>query len=214
MMENIDERMEHESMMKSLQNLGLFKLGWVACVYFAAVGQISLSLLAVGIVVAIHLARTPVPAKEAFFLACAGLLGLGWESVVVSTGLLQYTGQVAGTLLAPSWIVAMWLLFGTTINHGFSWIKRHWAIGAVFGLVGGPMAFYGGSMMNAVTFTQTLPALLLLGAGWAILLPLLCLVSDTITDSELLEPPVAGAGRDVVRLRDLPATQQEVVSHG
>lgn len=201
-------------MMKSLQNLGLFKLGWVACVYFAAVGQTTLSLLAVAVVVALHLARTSVPAKEALFLACAGLVGLVWESVVVSTGLLQYTGQANGSWLAPTWIVAMWVLFATTINHGFSWIKRHWAIGAVFGLVGGPMAFYGGSMMNAVAFTQTLPALLLLGAGWAVLLPLLCLISDTLTDSELLEPQAEKTGRAVVRLRGVPATQQGVASHG
>jgi hypothetical protein len=201
-------------MVGSIQNLTLFKLGWLACVYFAAVGQPMLSLLAVAAVASLHLTRVPVPAKEAFFLVSAGLIGLVWESLVVSTGLVQYTGQAAGSWLAPSWIVAMWVLFGTTINHGFSWTKRHWAIGAAFGLVGGPMAFYGGSAMGAVEFTHTLAALALLGVGWAVLLPLLSLLSDTLTDSELLEPSGEGGKRTVMRLSGLPVAQERLVNHG
>jgi hypothetical protein len=174
--------------MKSLQNLVLFKLGWVACILFAAAGQPLLSILSVALVAGIHLARVAVPAKEAMFLLIAGLLGLVWESIVVNTGLLQYIGTDGADWVAPAWIVAMWVLFGTTINHGLSWLKRHWALSVSFGLFGGPMAFYAGSKMGAVQFTDTILALGVLGAGWALLLPLACLISDTITDSEWFEP--------------------------
>lgn len=173
---------------KTIRNLVLFKLGWVACILFAAAGRPELSLLSVAGVVVIHLASVAVPLKEAFFLLCAGLMGLLWESLMLNTGLLQYVGEGPGSWLAPIWIVAMWLLFATTINHGLSWVKRHWVLAAFFGLLGGPMAFYGGSAMGAVQFTDTPLALATIGAGWAFLLPALCLLSDTLTDSEFLEP--------------------------
>ena len=138
---------------------------------------------------------------------------LAWESIVVNTGLLQYIGTDGAAWVAPAWIVAMWVLFGTTINHGLSWLKRHWALSVSFGLFGGPMAFYAGSKMGAVQFTDTLMALAVLGAGWAVLLPLACLISDAITDSEWLEPelPPAAGSAD---LEPVHITHEQVLNHG
>lgn len=173
---------------KTLINLILFKAGWVACVMLAASGRPQWAALAVAVVVAIHLLRVAVPVKEALFLLCAGLVGLAWESLLVNSGLLGYpTGGPSGGW-APYWIVAMWVLFATTINHGFAWIKRNWMLSSVMGLVGGPMAFFAGAGMGAVTFSNTLVALAAIGAGWAILLPLLVLIADTLIDSPFLEP--------------------------
>lgn len=199
--------------MKTIQNLLLFKLGWIACILFAAAGQPLLSMLAVAAVAALHLARVAVPAKEALFLLSALAIGLAWESVVVNTGLLQYVGVPSDAWLAPAWIVAMWLLFATTINHGLSWLKRHWVLPAIFGLVGGPMAFYAGSKMGAVQFTDTFYAMALLGAGWAILLPLTCLLSDVITDSEILEPE-SGRARQPAGLEPVHVTHRAAIDHG
>ena len=199
-------------MFKTAQNLILFKLGWVACILFAAAGLPLMSLVSVAFVAAIHLARVAVPLKEALFLLCAGMMGLAWESLVVNTGLLQYVGVSGEDWLAPSWIIAMWVLFGTTINHGLSWLKRHWALPVAFGLFGGPMAFYAGSQMGAVEFSNTLLALGLLGAGWAVLLPLACLLADTITDSEFLEPENHAARK--AAMEPVHITHQQAISHG
>jgi hypothetical protein len=104
------------------------------------------------------------------------------------TGLIEYPGTSTGSLLAPYWIVAMWVLFATTINYGFKWIKRHWALASIFGLLGGPMAFYAGTAAGAASFSNTAVALAVIGAGWAVLLPLLAVLADTIIDSAWLEP--------------------------
>ena len=177
-----------------LMNLVLFKAGWVACVALAARDLPALSTLAVGVVVLIHLFAVAVPVKEAVFLLAAAVIGLVWESLLLSTGLIQYleSSQYGGW--APHWIVAMWVLFATTINHGLSWVKRNWMMSAVAGLLGGPLAFYAGSGMGAVTFPNPAMALAVIGMGWAVLLPLVVLVSDTITDSEILEPDAPAAG--------------------
>jgi hypothetical protein len=173
-----------------VKNLVLFKLGWVACVMLAAAGKPLLATLAVTAVVAIHLVSVPVAVKEALLLMAACLMGLIWESILVSTGVLQYPGHAAESGLAPHWIVAMWVLFATTINHGLSWVKKHWAIAAVAGLLGGPMAFFGGMNVGAVEFSHTLASLAVIGAGWAVLLPTLVWISDVIIDSPWLEPPL------------------------
>ena len=175
-------------MFGAIQNLAFFKIGWLACILLAAAGKPALATLAVAVVVVLHLARAPVPVKEALLLAIAGLIGLGWESLVVFSGLIEYPAISSAYPLAPFWIVAMWVLFATTINHGLKWIKRHWAIAALAGAVGGPMAFYGGAAMGAAQFSEPALALAVIGAGWAVLLPLLAIISDTIIDSEWLEP--------------------------
>ena len=182
-------------MIRLVLNLVLFKGGWVACVMLAAQDLPLLATLAVAAVVLIHLLVVPVPVKEAVFLSTAALIGLGWESLVLATGLLQYPASSQFGAWAPHWIVAMWVLFATTVNYGLSWVKRSWTLAAIMGLIGGPMAFFAGAGLGAVTFTNTPLALALIGAGWAVLLPLLVLISDTITDSEFLEPDAVSADR-------------------
>ena len=176
-------------MFGAVQNLIFFKAGWLACILFAAAGKPALATLAVAAVVTFHLFRAPVPVKEALLLAIAGLIGLAWESFMVSTGLITYPATAVADSWAPYWIVAMWVLFATTVNYGFRWLKRHWALAVIFGAVGGPMAFFGGAAMGAAQFSNTPLALAVIGLGWAVLLPLLCLISDSIIDSEFLEPP-------------------------
>ena len=175
-------------MKSQIKNLVMFKIGWVACVGLAAAGQPLWATAAVAAVVALHLLSVPVMVKEALLLSSAAVIGLAWESLLVWSGLLSYPASGEFTPLAPYWIVAMWVLFATTINHGLSWTKRSWHVSALAGMIGGPMAFYGGAAMGAVEFSHTLTALAVIGAGWAVLMPLLVLVSDTIIDNAWLEP--------------------------
>jgi hypothetical protein len=174
-------------MTKNIKNLVLFKLGWVACVAFAAAGDPGLATLAVAAVVAAHLVAVPAAIKEAALLASAGAIGMAWESLLVSFGLVSYPGSASDASFAPYWIVAMWVLFATTINHGLAWTKRSWYVASIAGLIGGPLAFLGGANLGAVEFENTVAAMLAIGIGWAILLPALTLVAETIIDSTWME---------------------------
>ncbi|MDT8319951.1 MAG: DUF2878 domain-containing protein [Xanthomonadales bacterium] len=171
-----------------LKNLLLFKAGWVACVVLAARDQPQLAALAVAAVVLIHLDSVAVPVKEALLLVAAAVVGLVWESFMVWTGLLMYSQSNPSGFFAPYWIVAMWVLFATTINHGLAWVKRNWMMSAGAGLLGGPLAFYAGAGMGAVSFSNIAAALVVIGLGWAVLLPMLVLLADTLIDSTFLEP--------------------------
>ena len=156
-----------------VKNLLLFKVGWLACVIGAAQGIAWLGTATVALVVAEHLRKSMQPSREMVLLTAAGLVGLVWESTLVATGLIEY----GSGLIAPYWIIAMWILFATTLNIGMQWVKKHWLVAAVAGAIGGPVAFAGGERLGAVTFTDPL-SLFVIGLGWAILLPILAEVAQ------------------------------------
>jgi hypothetical protein len=46
-------------------------------------------------------------------------------------------------------------------------------IAALFGALGGPLAYWGGAQLGAVILVETVPALVALSIGWGVLTPLL-----------------------------------------
>ena len=164
-------------MKSALINLIAFKAGWAAVILAAAARQPEFGLLAVAIVVALHLARTPRVEPEMYILAAAAGIGLVWESLLVAGGLLVYDAGTLAQGLAPYWIVAMWVLFATTLNVGMRWLRKSVFVAAAAGAIGGPMAFIAGEAAGAVSFTEPTVTLLAIGAGWMILLPALVQLS-------------------------------------
>lgn len=164
-------------MKPTIINFLLFKLGWVACVMGAAREMSWVGLVAVAMVCAVHLALASRPARELVLLAAAAFIGVTWESVLVAQGLLDYgrTGSPPG--IAPYWIVAMWVLFATTLNVSMNWLKKHPLLSVVAGAIGGPMAFVAGERLGAVQFADEALSLAVIGVGWALLLPILVWVA-------------------------------------
>ena len=78
---------------------------------------------------------------------------------------------LAGT--APHWIIALWALFATTLNLSLRWLHGRWWLSALFGAIAGPLAFYAGSRLGAVRFSEPAIALAWLALGWGLLTPLL-----------------------------------------
>lgn len=186
----------------SVKNFVLYNVGWFATVYFAAQGQAWIANCVIALVVSAHLLSIAAWKKEALMLALAGLIGIVWETALVTTGILSYPASPGFGMLAPSWIVAMWVLFATTINVSLSWVKRSLWIAAVFGAVGGPLAFVAGKAFGAVAFGHPVLSPLVIGAGWAILLPLLCRIADAINDSALFEPRTRPTTRQAAKNTD------------
>lgn len=172
----------------SVKNFVLYNIGWFAAVFFAAQGQAWIGNAAIALVVAAHLLSVPSWKKEALLLAFAALIGVVWETALVWNGVLSYPASPGIGMLAPSWIVAMWVLFATTINVSLSWVKRSWWLASLFGAIGGPLAFAAGKAIGAVAFGDPVTTPLIIGAGWAVLLPLLCRIADAINASDFMEP--------------------------
>lgn len=163
-----------------LLNVILQQAGWFACVLGAAHGAPVLGPAVVAGVVAAHLSLAARPVREASLILTAGLLGGLWESAIVAAGWIEYPSGTMGRNLAPYWIVAMWMLFATTLNVSLRWLRSRLGVAALVGGLAGPLAFYGGARLGGVVFVDATSALLALSVGWAVLLPVMIRVSTRL----------------------------------
>ena len=126
-------------------------------------------------------------AKEALLLVTVAAIGLGWETVLKSSGVISFAGQGQGAGLAPLWAAGLWMLYACTINNALRVTKRSWLYSALAGTILGTSIYFIASIIGAVTLHFDLISLAVIAAGWAALLPALNLLADTIIDSEWLE---------------------------
>ena len=167
-------------------NLAVFKVAWTAVVVSAAAGVPVIGAIAVAIAVGIRLWSCDNPEAEIRLLLVAATMGLAWESALVLAGLLEYSSGTWMPGLAPYWIVAMWILFATTLNSGMRWLRRSTAIAAIAGAIGGPLAFFAGASIGAVELASPAIALISIGIGWAVMLPFLVKLAIRLDDSQRL----------------------------
>ena len=156
-----------------LINLSLFKAGWLAAVFSAAASLPGVGTAVIAIAALVHVSLSDRPQDELRLLALAAAIGFAWESSLVASGLVTYGSGMLLPGFAPYWIVAMWVLFATTINIGMRWLRKSTTIAVLTGAVGGPLSFLAGEKAGAVTFSEPQIALFVIGLGWALFLPLL-----------------------------------------
>lgn len=156
--------------MRTLLNLALFQLGWLACVVGAAAGRPWLGVGVVGIVLGVHVIGPGRP-NELPLVAASAALGIVADSALRASGLVLYAAAWSPSWLAPVWIVAMWANFAITLDHSLSWLSRRPFLAAALGALGGPLAYVAGSRLGAVELRPW--SLAALAAIWAVALPLL-----------------------------------------
>jgi hypothetical protein len=162
-------------MMKStaMLNFATFQIGWFACVLGAAAGYPWAGVAVVLTIILWHLSRMARPRRELILIVAAGVTGAMWDSLLTASGWIEYPNGVLIESTAPVWIVALWMLFATTLNVSLRWLQRNPALAIAFGAIGGPLAYLGGAKLGALIFTHQPLALAALAIGWGILTPLL-----------------------------------------
>ena len=177
-----------------LVNAVVFKLAWLSAMLGGAKALPALVVMGVFTAIAVHLWRAAEPRRELTLVVLTGLIGLAWDSVMVGAGWLEYPNGIIVPGLAPYWIIAIWMLFATTLNVTFRWLHDRLALAAVMGAFFGPMSYLAGSAAGAVELVEPLAALLSLGAAWALLMPGLLLVARQL-DGTMLPALVEAAER-------------------
>jgi hypothetical protein len=156
-----------------LTNIIGFQAGWFACVLGAARGWWWLGPLLVAAIAGAWLLVAPRPRGLAVLLALTGIVGLCWDSALALLGLIAYRPGPLSPPLAPLWILAMWVLFATTLQVSLRWLRGRWWLAALLGALLAPLAYVGGAHLGALQLLQPQVALLAQAAGWALLLPAL-----------------------------------------
>jgi hypothetical protein len=152
-----------------------FQLVWLASIGGAGAGLAWAGPAAAAVFVAAMLAVGGRRRDDLRMLAIALPLGLAMDSGFAASGWLVYAEPGPWPALAPVWIASLWAGFALTLNHSMAFLRGRPAAAALFGLLGGPLAYWSAAeAFSAVAFgVPAAWALAALAIGWAAVLPLL-----------------------------------------
>ena len=117
---------------------------------------------------------------------------LGWLACIIGAAQLEPLVGVAVVAAAVAYhlysaprpgseaalIVAAALTGATTFNVSLRWFKQRLLFASLFGALGGPLAFLAGERLGGVVFTDYAAGLGALALGWALLMPLMMILSN------------------------------------
>ena len=91
--------------------------------------------------------------SEFALVVLSTVIGTGLDNALAHMGDVQYQGTVL-VGLSPLWLVAIWAGFGATVRHSQStFFGSRWAA-ALTGLLGGPLAYWGGEQLGVLNVTS------------------------------------------------------------
>jgi hypothetical protein len=154
--------------MNVLINIVAMQIAWFACVLGAANDMPWLGTMTALCVGALHFARAATPTLELKLMTAAVAIGLVLDSVLASSGLIVFKNGELATGLTTHWMLGMWLGFATTLNASLRRLMDHRALAVAFGALGGPLAYWSGSKLGAITLGSDVIALSAIGLGWAL----------------------------------------------
>lgn len=169
-----------------LVNAVAFKAAWLSALFGGAWDMPELVSAAVLGAIGIHLWRASEPGREFVLVIMTGLIGLAWDSVMVAAGWLSYPSGMIIPGLAPYWIVAIWMLFATTLNVSFRWLHGRFGLAALMGAIFGPLSYIAGARAGAVELVNPSAALISLAGSWALMMPGLLLVARQLDGTAAL----------------------------
>ncbi len=165
----------------SLTNAVIYQVGWFACVLGAAWGRGTAGAVVALILVGLHLTLAQRPALELPVLAAAGVIGIAADSLHAAFGVLEFSGHTGGSL-APLWIVALWIQFGTVLHFCMRWLSGSYLLASCLGLIGGPVSFLAGERLGAAAFGEPrMASLTILALTWSLALPSLVMIADRVS---------------------------------
>jgi hypothetical protein len=167
--------------MVRLINYLLYQIGWFACVLGAAYARPWLGIALALPLVAAHFWLTTDRAGQIKMAVFATVIGLFVDGTLLGLGVFRFPSGVLVSGLPPLWMSVLWIQFATTFAYCLHWLSGRYALSALLGLFGAPLAFLGGARLGAI---EILPPdgihLLMLGAVWSAAIPVLVYCSDRI----------------------------------
>ena len=157
-----------------------FYAGWFACVGGAAKGWTLLGPGVAVLLVAMHLLVARERLREAALIAAVCAVGWAVETLHVVGGAIVFGPSALWVWSVPGWMVALWVIFATTLTTSLAWLARRYVLSAVLGVVFGPLSYYYGLRFGAVEMPDLTYSLLFFATTWAAALPLVLLIADRL----------------------------------
>ena len=157
-----------------LLNFAMFYLGWFACVAGAARGQLWMGPAVVAALLLIHLSFAPNRFREARLIVVVGLFGFTLDTLQASVGLYAFTSTSVAPWLCPPWMVALWMIFATTLNGSMAWLAGRPVLAGLLGALCGPASYVAGARLGAIELhVNALASVTGIAIAWALAMPTL-----------------------------------------
>ena len=165
--------------MRSVVNFIAFQIGWFAAVLGAGQGMPWLGVVIVPLVLLLDLILSADWRQELNVALAAAVMGFAVDTGLVAAGVFAPVPFVVPRPFSPLWMVMLWVNQATTLNSCMGWLRGRYLAGALFGAVGGPLAYLSGAKLGAASLPST-NGLLILGITWAVAFPALLAVAECV----------------------------------
>lgn len=164
-----------------LVNYLAYQIGWAAAVGGAALGHGAAGAAVAAVLTLGHVALARDRAAETLLVVAALGTGAVVESWQIGQGTYRLLEGAPATGLPPAWLLALWAQFATTFRFCLARVVgRPWAA-ALFGALGGPLAFLAGERLGAVVlWAPVAPGVARLVVAWALALAWLSVVTRLV----------------------------------
>ena len=150
-------------------NFIAFQVIWLIAVIGAANEKLLPTVLAVAAFCCWQLSAKRRHQDDLPLLGFAIIAGLILDSAWQALGLIQYNLPIP--MIAPIWIILLWITLALSINHSMIWLKKSIWLAILFGAIGAPMSYYAGSKLDALSYPQGLFTInILLAISWALVM--------------------------------------------
>jgi hypothetical protein len=166
--------------LRKVVNFIVFQAAWFAAVLGAAHGMPWLSVIAVPLALVLHLALSPNWRPEILLALTAAVTGFIIDSLLIAAGAFSPIPYVFPAPFSSLWMVMLWVNLAATMNVSMGWLRSRYALAALFGAIGGPIAYYSGAKLGAMTRLPDAGGLVGIGIAWAVALPLLYGLMDLL----------------------------------
>ena len=168
-----------------LLNLLFYQLGWFCCVLGAAWGYPLSGALSALLLLLVQLLLSDSRRAELSLILLCCLLGVFVDSLQQFFGVLSFKAGPNWKLWLPLWVFVVWAQFASLLRFSLNWLSGRYLLGAGLGLIGGPLAYWGGVRLGAATFGDNLLfSLISLALVWALMVPLLLWLRSRIAAPE------------------------------
>ncbi|PLX72383.1 MAG: DUF2878 domain-containing protein [Desulfuromonas sp.] len=181
----MNDRRMPSPLASKLINISIYQAGWFFCVLGAVWGYPLIGAISALSLCGLHLLLVGSWKSEIRLMLIACLLGVIVDSLQQAIGIFTFKKDPAWPLWLPLWVFVIWAQFATLFHFSLYWLQNRPLLAALFGAIGGPLAYGAGIRLGAATLGPE-PALSILSLAvvWSIVTPVLCRISHTIDARE------------------------------
>ena len=166
-------------------NFIVFQVCWFASVMGAANNLWWLGPLLVLITVPlqIYLLTKGYWAQVLFVIIC-GISGFLLETLLI-IGSVYTPVSLEWGYICPPWMAALWFNFAMLVSISLTWLKGRYGFAFILGGIFGPLAYWGGEKLGALTVADAFwQGYFPLAILWALALPFLILLQKRLTRAQ------------------------------